>query len=268
LFQRLGEPASEAVVQHQLGLAFQRARQWEQAEQHYRESARLKEQHGMFGGQNGVETTWNQLAIVNTSAGKPEAAETWYRKAIDGFRSIGDPSSPSKCLNNLANLLQTQPGRLDEARQLAEESLAIKETLDPGAAQIWTTYNILAGIADQQSQPDRAAEYRRLAREAKRNFAGTAHEMKRHLPVILGTLQAIHDPDTTGDFPTALSQMEEHGWSNLVAAIRQILTGERNEQRLCASHDFEDSMIIETILRAIADPTTLSALLPVEGGGS
>ena len=42
LFQRLGEPASEAVVQHQLGMAFQEARQWEQAEQHYRESARLK----------------------------------------------------------------------------------------------------------------------------------------------------------------------------------------------------------------------------------
>ena len=39
LFQRLGEPASEAVIQHQLGLAFQEARQWEQAEQHYRESA-------------------------------------------------------------------------------------------------------------------------------------------------------------------------------------------------------------------------------------
>ncbi len=262
LFQRLGEPAMEAVAQHQLGMAFEEARQWEQAEQHYRESARLKEQHGDLAG---AARTWNQLGMVNDSAGKPEAAETWYRKAIDGFRSVGDTASPAKCLNNLAGLLRTQPGRLDEARELAEQSLGIKKTLDPGAAEIWTTYNILADIADQQSQPDRAAEYRRLAREAKRNFAGTTHEMKRHLPVILGTFQAIHNPDTADDFGTALSQMEKHGWTNLVAAIRRILAGERNEQSLCAPLDFEDSMIIETILRAIADPTTLSALLPSEG---
>ncbi len=167
-------------------------------------------------------------------------------------------------LRNLAGLLRTQPGRLDEARELAEQSLAIKKTLDPGAAEIWKIYGLLADIADQQSQPDRAAEYRRLAREAKRNFAGTAHEMKGHLPVILGTFQAIHDPDTADDFRTALSQMEKHGWTNLVAAIRRILAGERNEQALCAPLDLEDSMIIETILRAIADPTTLSALLPSE----
>lgn len=62
--------------------------------------------------------------------------------------------------------------------------------------------------------------------------------------------------------------MEEHGWINLVAAIRRILAGERNEQALCAPLSLKDSMIIETILRAIADPTTLSALLPAEGDGS
>ena len=67
-------------------------------------------------------------------------------------------------LGNLANILHTQPGRQDEARELAEEALAIKKTMDPGAAQMWKTHNVLAEIADQQSQRDRAAEYRRLAR--------------------------------------------------------------------------------------------------------
>ncbi|MCL4204545.1 MAG: tetratricopeptide repeat protein [Pirellulaceae bacterium] len=265
LFQRLGEPEMEAVAQHQLGMAFQEAREWEQAEHHYREAARLHEQHGDWAG---AAQTWNNLAALNASAGKPEAAETWYRKAIHGGRKTGDTLPTSKALSNLAVLLRTQPGRLDEARELAEESLAIKKTLDPGAAEIWTTYNILADIADQQSQPDRAADYRQLAREAKRNFAGTEHEMKKHLPVIIGTLQAIHDPKIADDLRTALSQMEKHGWTNLVAAIRRILTGERNEQTFCAPLDLEDSMIIETILHAIADPTTLSALLPSDGADS
>jgi hypothetical protein len=62
--------------------------------------------------------------------------------------------------------------------------------------------------------------------------------------------------------------MEQRGWTNLVAAVRQILAGERNEQVLFAPLDLEDSMIIDTILRAIADPTTLSALMPTEDDGS
>jgi len=224
----------------------------------------LEEQRGALAA---AAQTWNQLAMVNNLAGKPEAAETWYRKAIDGFRSVGDTHSPSKCLGNLADLLQTQPGRLDEARQLAEEALAIIKTLDPGAAEIWKTYTILAEIADQQSQPDRAAEYRRLARQAKRNFAGTAHEMKRHLPVILGTWQAVRQPDKADEFYAFLSQMENHGLANLVGAIRKILSGERNEESLCKDLNLEASMIIATILQALEDPSILQTLRP-EGNDS
>ncbi len=43
---------------------------------------------------------------------------------------------------------------------LAEESLAINEALNLGAAQIWTAYDILAAIADRESR----AAYRRPAR--------------------------------------------------------------------------------------------------------
>ncbi len=214
LFQRLNEPAMEAVAHHQLGMAFWRANQLEQAEQHFRESASLEEKRGNL---VAAATTWNALAVVSKQGGKLEAAETWYRKAIEAHRQ--NPVDLAIDLFNLANLLQNQPGRLTEARQLAEEALAINKTLDPGAAQIWRTYNVLAEIADKQSEPDKAAEYRRLAREAKRNFAGTAHEMKQHLPVILGTWQAVQEPDKADEFSTALSQMEEHGWTNLVAAI-------------------------------------------------
>lgn len=261
LFQRLGEPAMQAVAHRQLGIAFAQAAQWTKSEQHFRDSARLFEHQG-----NHAEASrdWNNLANVSVSAGKPEAAETWYRKAIDGGRQTGDTLPTARAVSNLAGLLLTQPGRLDEARELAEEALAIKQTLDPGAAQIWTTYEILADIADQQAHPDEAAEYRRLAREAKRNFAGTAHEMKRHLPLILGTLQAIQEPNTADEFRATLSRMEEDGWTNLVAAINRILAGERNSEPLCEQLDLEDSMIIETILDAIADPATLADLLPPE----
>ena len=139
LFQQLREPAMEAVAWHQLGMVYQKAQQWDEAERHYREAARIKEENGLIARPTALDT-WNQLAIVSEAAGKPEAAEGWYRKAIEGFRSFSDQYSLSICLSNLADLLQTQPDRLSEARQLAEEALAIEKTLDPDAAQIWTTY--------------------------------------------------------------------------------------------------------------------------------
>jgi tetratricopeptide (TPR) repeat protein len=267
-FQSLGEPDMVAVAHHQLGVAFQRAGQWEQAEQHYRESAKIEEQVGNLAG---AAQTWNQLASVNQFTGKPEAAESWYRKAIHGLRSRGDTALLPKCLNNLADLLQTLPGRLDEARQLAEEALAIKKTQDLGAAEIWTTYNILAKIAAQQSKPDLAAQYRQLARTAKRNFAGTSQEMKQFATVIAAVVAVCAGQDEFRDFVAAyVNAMRKGGGDGLACAdaIERILAGERDEQRLCDNAGPISSMIIETILRAIADPTTLSALMPTEDDGS
>src|SRR5262249_16125853 len=149
LFQQLGEPAMEAVAWHQLGVVFQEARRWDEAERHYRESARIKEQQGNLAG---ASQTWNNLANASVSTAKPEAAEGWYRKAIEADRKLGNPKELAPDLSNLANLLQNLPGRLAEARQLAEEGLAIDKTLDPSAAEIWNTYNILAEIADKESE--------------------------------------------------------------------------------------------------------------------
>lgn len=275
LFQHLREPAMEAVGWHQLGMVFQKARQWDEAERHYREAARIKEENGIISGPNGATTTWNQLALVSEGAGKPDAAEMWYRKAIEGGRKTGDRVGLSKRLSNLADLLQTQPERLDEARELAEESLAIDKTLDPGAAQIWTTYSILAEIAEKEAQaaPDadkkaelqaQASEHRRLAREAQRNFAGTRHELKQHAPLILGTVMAVQDQKHRQQLERALPGLEEHGWTNLVAAIRHVLGGERDADELCEPLDSEDSMVVEAILAGLVDPSSLADLLPSE----
>lgn len=273
LFQQLREPAVEAVAWHQLGMVFQKARQWDEAERHYRESARIKEENGNISGTNGAATTWNQLAIVSRAAGKPDAAEMWYRKAIDALRDA--PASLADSVHNLANLLRTHPGRLSEAMQLAEEALAIKQTLEPGAAQIWTTYNLLAQIATQEAQATsdvrrqaelqaQAREHRRLGRQAQLNFPGTRHELRKHLPVIVGAIMAVQDREDRQPLQEALSDMEQRGWTNLVDAVRRILNDERDADTLCLDLDAEDSMIVETILAGLADPSTLSDLLPSE----
>ena len=93
LFQQLREPAMEAVAWHQLGMVFKEAQQWDEAERHYRESARIEEE--MTATSPAPRRTWNQLAIVSEAAGKPEAAEGWYRKAIEADRAHqGDQLTP------------------------------------------------------------------------------------------------------------------------------------------------------------------------------
>jgi tetratricopeptide (TPR) repeat protein len=262
LFQRLNEADSEATIYHQIGRAMEEAKHWDEAEAHYRRAAALRVSQGLIVGNNGAAASWNQLALLNKEAGRPEAAETWSWKVIEVTRKAGDKVTLSRTLANLANLLKAQPTRLAEARQLAEESLAMKMTLDPGASEIWKTYNILAEIADQEGKPEQAAEYRRLAREAKRAFAGTAHEMRRLLPFILAACRAIRNPEKAVEFDSFLSAMEEGGWTNLVGAMRSILAGERDGDALCDRLDAEDAIIVETILEALENPAILQQMLP------
>ncbi|KAB8332559.1 CHAT domain-containing protein [Scytonema tolypothrichoides VB-61278] len=257
-FQQLHEPASEAVFWHQLGMVYQEAKQWDAAENAYRQAAQIEESQGNLAG---AATTWNQLAGVHEDAGKPTEAEAWYCKAIKGGKATGDKLGVSNRLSNLANLLQNQPHRLTDARQLAEEALAIHISLDPAAAKIWRTYNILAKIADKQGDTTQAKEYRRLSREAKAAFAGTKYELRKYGQFIAVVVAGVDDAEVTEQLEAVLENSMKNGWGNLVAAIHRILDGERDQDVLCESLDLEDSMIIYAILQGIADPQSLEALL-------
>jgi tetratricopeptide (TPR) repeat protein len=245
IFQQLNEPAMEATAWHQLGNTFYELRQWEAAEQTYRQSAQIKEAQGNL---TGAARTWNQLAMVSEGAGKLTEAEAWYRKAIAADRKQGDRVLLSQHLSNLADLLQQFPNRLNEAQQLAEESLAIKETLDPAAAQIWATYGILAEISDQQGDPAKANEYRRLSRTARANFAGTEYELRQHAHLIEAVVRAIHDAEFRQQLESQLQETDPECQNIVWNAIRQILNGQRDEDILCKGLDDIDSQIVLAIL--------------------
>ena len=231
-------------------MTFEKSRQWEAAEQHYRQAAQIREAQGLIGGTNGAATTWNQLANVSVGAGKLTEAEAWYRKTLNYFKSIGDLPSASKVLSNLADLLQQFPNRLNEAKQLAEESLSIKQTLDPAAAKIWTTYELLAQISDKQGDPAKAKEYRRLSRTARANFAGTAYELRQHAPLIEGVVIAVDDAEVRQQLEDFMEGFSS-SWQKLIAAIRQILNGERDEDILCEGLNATDSQIVLAILEQV-----------------
>jgi len=268
IFQRLHEPESEAVAWHELGKVYQKAQHWKEAEQAHRRAAELRESLGLIGGHNGAAASWNQLAIVTKRSGKPRDAEAWYRKALVANQAEGDLVGASIVLFNLANLLlqqrdsplETMRGRLPEARQLAEESLKIKQTLDPAAAEIWQTYSLLAEVSKQQQQTDQAQTYHRLARQSEFAFAGTHYELQQFAPLIAAVVAGATDAAVRQEVEAGLESWEQGGYQNLVAAIRQIWGGDRDEDRLCAVLSLEDSMVVMAILSGITDPATLAGL--------
>ena len=297
LFQTLREPTVEAVAWHQLGMVYQTARQWDEAERCYRESARIKVAQGNL---SGAAKTWNNLALVNERAGKPEAAEQWYRKAIDFYRGDNNTFELATCLNNLAELLRTQAQHLTEARTLAEEALKLKQTLEPGVAAIWKSYGLLAVIAEQEAavSQDRvhqqqrcqaAQEYRRLMRDAFRAYPGNKVSLKPFAPLILNAClccaatrqaapwykpwqrQAAMDSKAANQARAMVAQeqakMRQAGpdWIPLADALDRVLAGERKTEMLCEGLDFETALIIETILQGIADPDSVAWLREGEG---
>ncbi|BDI17456.1 hypothetical protein ANSO36C_32580 [Nostoc cf. commune SO-36] len=256
-FQQLNEPVKEAAAWHQLGIVYEEAKQWNAAEDAYRKSAQINESLGNLAD---AATNWGQLGNLNTFVGKLEEAEAWFRKALEQYQKLKNQTSASQILSNLAYILQNQPHRLSEARQLAEEALTIRKTLDPAAAEIWKIYDILADIADKQGDSTEAKEYRRQARQAKAAFAGTQYELRKYEPLIAGAVDAVDNAEIREQLEVEMENFSEV-WQNLVAAIRRILAGERDENMLCEPLDLEESMIIYAILRGIADPQSLAALL-------
>jgi tetratricopeptide (TPR) repeat protein len=252
--QNFPEPSTKAIYLHQLGNVYDEAKQWEAAEHAYRKAAKIFEDQGNLAT---AAQTWSNLGLVTKNMGKWTEAEAWYRKGIEGFKNSGQTDIAHKTILNIADLLKNQPDRLPEAQQLAEQALAVKETLDPATTEIWLTYELLAQIADKQDNAQEAKKNRRLAREAKANFAGTRYELKqKYSQLILGTVAAIENAEVRKALETALEGFAGQ-WENLKTAIQQILAGERDKEKLCDPLSFGEAPIITAILDGIEQPESL-----------
>jgi hypothetical protein len=80
--------------------------------------------------------------------------------------------------------------------------------------------------------------------------------IQTHAGLILGVVQCIHNSDLRPQMEQALVVSEQNGWDKLVAAIRKILNGSR-DQSILNGLDDEDTVIVTAILRGLQDPTTL-----------
>ncbi len=80
--------------------------------------------------------------------------------------------------------------------------------------------------------------------------------IQTHAGLILGVVQCMQNSDLRPQMDQALTISEQNGWGSLVAAIRKILNGSRDESILNGLDD-EDAVIASAILRGLQDPNTL-----------
>ena len=80
-----------------------------------------------------------------------------------------------------------------------------------------------------------------------------------HAGLIHRVVMHCNNPGSVPDIEQVLQQAEQNDWTRLVATIRNIMSGSR-EESLLAGLDDEDSIIIDAILKGLQDPNTLPAL--------
>ena len=84
------------------------------------------------------------------------------------------------------------------------------------------------------------------------------HEQIRlvHAEFIRQLAETSRNPERRQDFEALLDTAEQHGWSDLVGALRRIAAGEEGPQ-VFAGLDEEDQIIADAVLRGLQDPSTL-----------
>jgi SagB-type dehydrogenase family enzyme len=184
LMRGIREPAMEAAVWHRMGTVLHAQSRWQEAKRHYMEAARIGEQHADLAV---AAESWSQLAVLDQQAGKHEAAEAWYRKAIDADQKVGNRLQLGSHLGNLADFLQNQPHRLDEARQLAEAAVSIHRTLDPDAEQVWKNYGVLAEILAKDAATAADDRHRAELQAQARDY----RQLQQFAPRFLGVLARL-----------------------------------------------------------------------------
>ncbi len=83
--------------------------------------------------------------------------------------------------------------------------------------------------------------------------------LQSHSGLIHRVVMHCNSPGSVPDMEQVLQQAEENEWTQLVAAIRDIMSGNREESILLGLDD-EDRVIVESILRGLQDPGTLPEL--------
>jgi len=256
----LNLPEHNAVFWHQLGIIAQEQEQLDEAERCYRECLKIRE---WLGNLSNIAQTCTQLGNLALKRNRFPEARAWYKRSLSLYEEE-EPNSPSHALilNNLANLKMVEvknvlisKDSLNEARQYAEQALKIRKPLGL-SSEIWTTYFILAEIAQMEGNQEISLDYLLLECETYAAFTGNRAIIDRYyLGRITDFAEAIRNQMARqiAEF-IHLPKLEADGW-HITEPIHRLWAGERKWDRLVEGLHGPEALFILRILETLsADP--------------
>jgi SagB-type dehydrogenase family enzyme len=189
--QELKDPRAQGVDLGQLGTLALAEGKLADALEYYRQALKLLQPIGEPAMEAAV---CYQLGRVFQEMREAGQAEKHYRRAIDLARKIGNRVQLRRHLTSLAGLLEGQPLRIVEARELGMEALAVAHTLDPALPEVWATYGIVANIAGKEAAVAEDSDRRNALEMLARDY----RQIEQYAPRFLATLARLGDTPSYG----------------------------------------------------------------------
>jgi hypothetical protein len=123
-----------------------------------------------LGDQTGIASALGQQALSALGAGDITAAESLGQAAIKVARDAGDEGTGAECLLYLA-LVRLRQGDRASARELCRESIVVAEQLSDVNRIVWHCLAVLASVAADEGQAERALFLYGAASATSRNRA-------------------------------------------------------------------------------------------------
>lgn len=160
-FTELDEPATVAVIWHQIGMVHRETGHYDKAEEAYRQSLSIESRNKNIAGEAG---TLNELGNLYDAMGRLEEAVSYYQQAKDIYIKVQDKYNEAHIRSNLADSL-INLGQYDQARR---EILRAIDCLKPfgHSAEPWKAWIILFRLEIQTGNPGEAANAREMARKS------------------------------------------------------------------------------------------------------
>jgi tetratricopeptide (TPR) repeat protein len=225
-FAGLGEPRTVATAWHLIGLVHRAMREFDAAEQAYRQALAISVRQK---NRTGQADSLIELGNLYDDMERLEEAVTFYRQAANIYAKLRNLEREGRARNNMANAL-IKLERYDEARRVLQRAIECKQPYGH-AALPWTTWMILHNLEQATGNPAAAMEARQKAIQAYlayRRDGGENQDIVAELCTLVA--QAIQQNETT-QLDQALTQyLSEHPepWATaMIPKLQAILRGSR-----------------------------------------
>lgn len=223
IFEALGEWGSVAGAWHQIGMLYRESKQFELADQAYRQALAIHVQHHL---KSDEASSLLELGNLYAEMERLEDAVVFYRQAADIHVELKDLKSEGVDRSNLANTL-IKLHRYDEARCELQRAIECKEPFGYVATP-WTTWDILYDLEQATNHPQAAAEARQQTIDsfmAYRQAGGENHSGAGQFCAFMA--QAMQDGKIS-EAGQELAKYTHPSWQVLSSKLQAILNGDRN----------------------------------------